>query len=132
VSAQLSSPEERIAFVQGLAGLARQRRVAEPALDGAQPAGSGASSAASGNASGASTAGSGSASRTRSDLLTPELIERAGRELARHLGPVARVIIKRAARPESSRGQFLAEVADHLQQPADRQAFVSKVLKGEG
>ena len=132
VSAQLSSPEERIAFVQGLAGLARQRRVVDPSTDGTQLAGAGSAPAAPGSASGAGSAGSGAANRTRSDLLTPELIERAGRELARHLGPVARVIIKRAARPESSRGQFLAEVADHLQQPADRQAFVSKVLKGEG
>ena len=55
---------------------------------------------------------------------TPEEIARAARLLALHMGPIAQVLVKRAAQPGVTRDQFLAGLAAHLADQADRERFL--------
>jgi eukaryotic-like serine/threonine-protein kinase len=56
--------------------------------------------------------------------LTPEYIARASQLLAVHLGPIAKVLAKRAAQSGSSREQFVAALAAHLSDDRDRARFL--------
>ncbi len=56
--------------------------------------------------------------------LTPEYIARASQLLAVHLGPIAKVLARRAAQPGSSQEQFIAALAAHLSDDRDRARFL--------
>jgi len=51
-------------------------------------------------------------------------IERAQRELARHIGPIAKVLVKRALATAQTSQQLWAALATHIERPADREAFL--------
>ena len=56
--------------------------------------------------------------------LTAEEIARAAQVLAVRVGPIAHVLAKRAARPGCSREQFVAVLAAHLSDDAERAGFL--------
>ncbi len=56
--------------------------------------------------------------------LEPAELERLQTALARHLGPVARVLIKRALPKAASVPALWQELASHIDQPEDRTAFL--------
>jgi serine/threonine-protein kinase len=56
--------------------------------------------------------------------LTPEYIERASQLLAIHLGPIAKVLAKRAAQSGASQEQFVATLATHLGDDRERARFL--------
>jgi|SRR5882762_721836 len=57
--------------------------------------------------------------------LTPEDMARASQLLAVFMGPLAPILVKRAAKPGSSREQFVAAIAAHLSDDGDRARFLS-------
>jgi eukaryotic-like serine/threonine-protein kinase len=73
--------------------------------------------------SGASTAPSGSGTQG----LACEEIERAVRVLSRHLGPLARVIVKRASEKTDDLERFHELIAEGVSTDADRQAFLRDI-----
>ncbi|SPE25138.1 Serine/threonine protein kinase [Burkholderiales bacterium] len=60
-------------------------------------------------------------------VLTPEEIARAMQLLAIRLGPIARVLVKRAAQPGVNRDQFLASLLVHLGDSAERERFLDEL-----
>ena len=56
---------------------------------------------------------------------TPDYIERASQLLAIHLGPIAKVLAKRAAQSGSSQEQFVATLAAHLSDDRERARFLN-------
>jgi serine/threonine protein kinase len=51
-------------------------------------------------------------------------VEQAQTELSRLIGPFARVLVKRAATSTSSSAEFWTKLAEHIDRPADRAAFM--------
>jgi eukaryotic-like serine/threonine-protein kinase len=56
--------------------------------------------------------------------LTPEDVARASRLLVTHMGPIAPVLAKRAAKAGATREQFIAALAAHLRDDAARARFL--------
>ncbi len=56
--------------------------------------------------------------------IDPQTLERAGRELARYLGPIANVIVKRAAQRSSSAEALFVTVAREIGSDTDRMEFL--------
>jgi serine/threonine-protein kinase len=56
--------------------------------------------------------------------LTPEDVARASQVLVNYMGPIAPVLAKRAARPDTTREQFIAALAAHLRDDAARARFI--------
>jgi len=56
--------------------------------------------------------------------LTPADVERATQLLTAYIGPIARVVVKRAAGNASSRRAFLSEVAQSVENEAQRERFL--------
>ena len=67
---------------------------------------------------------SGSAPAPAATSLSETEIEHAQRELARFLGPIAKVLVKRALASASTPQQLWAALAPHIDRPADREAFL--------
>jgi serine/threonine-protein kinase len=59
--------------------------------------------------------------------LTPEAIEQATRRLAAYLGPIAKVVAKKAAVQAASRRHFHLLLAEQLADPADRAKFLHEI-----
>ena len=59
--------------------------------------------------------------------LTPEAIAVAQQKLAGYLGPIARVIVKKAATQAKTSRQFYMLLADHLASTAERERFLAEV-----
>jgi eukaryotic-like serine/threonine-protein kinase len=59
-----------------------------------------------------------------SALVSPEQIERTERALARHVGPIARVLVRRALPGARSAAELWDRVAAHIDKAADRDAFL--------
>jgi eukaryotic-like serine/threonine-protein kinase len=59
--------------------------------------------------------------------LTPEAIDAAQQKLASYLGPIARVIVKKAATQAKTSRQFYMLLADHLVSTAERERFLAEV-----
>ena len=59
--------------------------------------------------------------------LTPEDIARASQLLVAHVGPIAPVLAKRAAKPGCSREQFVAALAAHLKDDGARSRFLDSL-----
>jgi serine/threonine-protein kinase len=62
--------------------------------------------------------------------LTPELIETAQRKLAAYVGPIAKVIVKKAAAQASTSRQFYLLLADSLNTEAERVRFLGDLGVG--
>jgi serine/threonine-protein kinase len=64
------------------------------------------------------------------------ILERAEKRLAQHIGAVARVVVKRAAMNARDEGELYLLIADEIEDPADRKAFIKKAIsvsgRGEG
>jgi serine/threonine-protein kinase len=106
----IEKPSERETFLRGptLSGQTRAPGTAtKPALD---PTLAGSSGAPHGSPLGAA------------------LLEQAQKDLARYIGPIASVIIRRAAPKAATPADFWESLAAHIEKPADRAAF----LKGRG
>jgi eukaryotic-like serine/threonine-protein kinase len=56
--------------------------------------------------------------------LTAAVVDMAAKELAAHLGPIAKVIAKRAADKAASRGEFITLLAEQLTSAADKAQFL--------
>ena len=54
------------------------------------------------------------------------LAQRAERELAVHVGPIARIMVKRAMETATSPDDLWQRLASHIEREADRQAFLRK------
>jgi serine/threonine-protein kinase len=52
-------------------------------------------------------------------------IERVQQDLARYIGPMAKVLVRRAAATATSTTALRESVAQHLEQPAERTAFLA-------
>ena len=56
--------------------------------------------------------------------LTPEDVAHAAKLLAVRIGPISSVLARRAAQPDCSREQFIAALAAHLTDEAERERFI--------
>src|SRR5512134_3688929 len=101
----LASPEERAAFLAGRSLLAAA----------GDPGDAGATAGARAPATGLTT------------QLTPEAIEQATKRLAAYLGPIAKVVAKKAATQASGRRHFYLLLADNLANPNERAQFLRDV-----
>jgi len=64
---------------------------------------------------------------TQSAPLTPEMINQATRRLTNYIGPIAKVISKKAAAQAVSHRHFCALLAEKITDPADRKRFLRDV-----
>jgi serine/threonine-protein kinase len=58
--------------------------------------------------------------------VSPALAQQGERELANYLGPIARLLVKRALATPASPEEFWQRLASHIEREADRQAFLRK------
>ncbi len=58
--------------------------------------------------------------------ITPEEVRRAEQELARHMGPIAKILVKRALGNAVSAEAFWQLLATHIPAEADRRAFLRR------
>jgi eukaryotic-like serine/threonine-protein kinase len=61
--------------------------------------------------------------------LDPGTLEAASRELAAYIGPIARIIVNRAARQVQTRRQLYESVGQEISNPAERARFLAKYPK---
>jgi serine/threonine-protein kinase len=66
----------------------------------------------------------GSASAPPHGEIAPALVQRAERELTRHVGPIARILVNRALDTAHSPDELWQTLATHIERDADRQAFI--------
>jgi serine/threonine-protein kinase len=59
--------------------------------------------------------------------LSPALMEAAEQKLAAHVGPIAKVLVKRASRMTGNAGEFYRLLADNLPDPQDRARFLREM-----
>jgi hypothetical protein len=57
--------------------------------------------------------------------LSPDEVERVQHDLTRYLGPIAKVLVKRALPGAVSSGELRGRLAEHLEQPGDRATFLA-------
>jgi hypothetical protein len=58
--------------------------------------------------------------------IPPSLAQAGERELTTYVGPIARILVKRALQVAKSPGDFWQTLALHIEREADRRAFMSK------
>ena len=68
----------------------------------------------------------------RPRALDPAAIARAEALLARHIGPLARVLVQRAAAGATGTGDLFQRLAAHLDDEAARRAFLAEAERGAG
>ena len=107
----IDRPEEREAFVRAVTGggLAALRSRVPPGPETPVPS-----------------------SPVVSSAMTPEELEQATRLLTRYIGPIARVVAKRAAGDGISRRDFLNRVAQSLESDAQRERFLREAAVSGG
>jgi hypothetical protein len=59
--------------------------------------------------------------------LSPEVLAEATDRLAIHIGPVAKLLVKRAAKQASSTKALYESLAAHIDDPRERQRFVAAI-----
>jgi len=59
--------------------------------------------------------------------VTPDLVQRAERELTRYLGPIARILVKRTSEHASSPEEFWRALATHIEREPDRRSFMQSL-----
>lgn len=60
------------------------------------------------------------------------VLERAEKRLAQHIGAIARVIVKKAAMKARDESELYLMIADEIEDPADRKAFIKKAISAAG
>ncbi len=80
---------------------------------------------------GSATAAGGPEGRRAPGPITPKTLSVAEEKLARHLGPIARVLVAQAAREANDTGQLAARLALHIADPAARRAFLASMDEGQ-
>ena len=58
--------------------------------------------------------------------LSPEILKRVEAELALYLGPVAKVVVRRAAQKARDTSELYLMVADEIEDPAEKKAFIRR------
>ena len=58
--------------------------------------------------------------------IAPAQMQHAERELTNHMGPIARILVKRAMETAQSPDEFWQQLATHIASEADRRAFLRK------
>ena len=66
--------------------------------------------------------------QTSPSRFAPDLLQRAETELARQIGAVAAVVIKRAAAKARNEAELYLLIADEIQDPVEKKAFVRKAV----
>ena len=74
---------------------------------------------------------SGAGPETPSARWDPAVLERARRTLAQHIGPLARVLVARAAQRAGSEGELWDLLSAEIPAPADRAAFLVAAKRGK-
>ena len=59
---------------------------------------------------------------------SPELLSRVETSLSQYLGPVARVVVKRAALKARDESELYLMVADEIEDPAEKKAFIRRAI----
>ena len=107
----LDRPEDREAFARAVTGqslaVLRARASAGPETPVPQPS-------------------------TPGPAITPAELEQATRLLTTYIGPIARVVVKRAAASGISRRDFLNQVAQSLDSDAQRERFLRDAAVSSG
>lgn len=67
-----------------------------------------------------------------SQKFTPELLTRAEKEMAQHIGAIARVVVKRAAAKARDVTELYLLIADEIKDPAEKKAFIRKAVTSAG
>ena len=62
----------------------------------------------------------------------PKLLERAERELAQYLGAVSRVVVRRAALKARDESELYLLIADEIENPTERKAFIRRAISASG
>jgi serine/threonine-protein kinase len=65
----------------------------------------------------------------RSTPVTPELIEQSTRVLLSFIGPIAKIVVRRAATQAPDREQLFLALAEHVTQPAERARFLTALAQ---
>jgi serine/threonine protein kinase len=60
--------------------------------------------------------------------ISPEILSRAEAELAHYLGPVAKVVVRRAALKARDSSELYLLVADEIEDPAEKKAFIRRAI----
>lgn len=68
---------------------------------------------------------------TTSITLTPAVVSDIEKNLATHIGPLAKVLVKRGMRSAESFEHFTHSLADHIPNPSERSTFMKR-LKSSG
>jgi serine/threonine protein kinase len=63
-----------------------------------------------------------------SSKFTPDMLKRAETELARHIGAIAGVVVKRAAAKARDESELYLLISDEIQDPTEKKAFVRKAV----
>ena len=106
IAAHIEDESERKAFLEKLEGLRRTQAGAPPPSEPAA----------------ASPPGPAPAARAE---LTPEMLSTAEKRLANHVGPLARLLVKEAAGKSGNLRELYAQLADHIDDEAERKAFLA-------
>jgi eukaryotic-like serine/threonine-protein kinase len=72
------------------------------------------------------TGATGTGAERSARSVTPALAQQAERELILHVGPIARVLVKRALESATSADDLWQRLSAHIEREADRKAFLSK------
>jgi eukaryotic-like serine/threonine-protein kinase len=113
----IDRPADREAFVRAVTGRSRGSLQSRLGAETPVPAGPG--------------SGSGSGTGTGGPLTTDDL-ERTTRLLVHYIGPIARVVARRAAAAGISRDDFLQRVAQSVDDDANRQRFLQEARVANG
>jgi class 3 adenylate cyclase len=120
------SRELLAAAAENLTGPARERFLAEVSdVAGPSPA------LAPPAATGPQAPGKAKHRSRASGPVTPELLSSAEARLARHVGPIARLLVARAAKDAADAGQLAERLAVHISDSAARESFLA-AMEGEG
>jgi TolB-like protein len=112
---RIDSPEERRNFLRE----ARRECSAHAAATKTQR------TPATGDGSGLAPSG-GAGSAPSQTAILPPIVELAQAELARVMGPIARVVVTRTLPSCTTTAEFWVKLAEHIEQPAERAAFMRR------
>jgi len=115
ISEALPTAEERTAFLAN-----RPKRAPE------SPAGTLAATRTAATTKAGTRLG-GTRTTLAASAVTPEVVDEAGRALTPYLGPIAKVVVKRAAAVTQNRQEFYQLLADELPSEKDRAGFLRSV-----
>ncbi len=111
LSADINDPAARARFLKKYAAPPTADARSQPASASRSPPSAGASSA---------------------PTFDPALLERAEAELAQHIGAVAKAVVRRAAAKARSETELFALLAEQIDDPVGRKAFIRKAMSVSG